>query len=152
MNRSLTLLLLAALAGCSRSAQIERTDGTTVEGRILGGDHATLEVETDDGIVRVDRAVITDIDHPGNVWLTLALIPTAIGTAFVIGGLTASGGDGLIGDTGAFFMLFGAPYLVLGLPPLIWGASTWGSSRSRSSRPAATPSVSLGVGGISGTF
>lgn len=152
MNRSLTLILLTALAGCSRSAQIERTDGTTVEGRILGGDHTALEVETDDGIVRVDRAAITDIDHPGNVWLTLALIPTAIGAAFVIGGLTTSGGDGLIGDTGAFFMLFGAPYLAIGLPPLIWGASTWGSSRSRSSRPAATPSVSLGVGGISGTF
>jgi hypothetical protein len=61
-----------AVSACSTTATIQRFDGPDVEATIEDSDARGLYVRASNGrIYRLDRNQVGDIDHPGNVALTV---------------------------------------------------------------------------------
>lgn len=131
------MLLVSALAGCSTSAIIQRTDGTTVEGPIVGGDHAVLLVADGAETLRIERSTIVDIDHPGNVALTLGVIATAFTSLPFIGAMSSLTRDTRPSDWIPGLSLFGI-FGSWAIPTIVWGATTWQESTLRA-RPGPPP-------------
>ncbi|MCB9529617.1 MAG: hypothetical protein H6701_14715 [Myxococcales bacterium] len=146
--RSVTsIIALAALVGCSANAIIYRTDGTVVVGPIVGSDQAVIEVAGHGETIRVERADIADIDHPGNGWMLYGLLPTMGGGLML--GLAQDADDKLARFT---FVLMAIPALAAGLPSLIWGAHTWAGSKGRSESREPPTTVSVTPTGVQVTF
>jgi hypothetical protein len=142
-----TIILLATLVGCSANAIIYRTDGSVVVGPIVGGDHAVIEVAGHGETIRVERADIEDIDHPGNGWMFYGLLPTVSGAAMLA--LAQGSNDKL----DRFLWVFLAvPTLLAGLPSLIWGAHTWVESKGHSQSQEAPTTISVTPTGVRVTF
>jgi hypothetical protein len=72
-------VLLTVLVGCGSSATITLRDNSRVEGAISGSGDQNIYVDTGDDEERVARSSISDIDHPGNVALTIGLLLMAYG-------------------------------------------------------------------------
>lgn len=145
----LAALLAPALVACSSAATLYRRDAPPVEGRIVHTDRAGVIVATDDGLLIVPREAITDIDHPGNVALTIGALTVGVSAVAIVGALDAHEQGERTGKpdygTGAALVLSeGVILMVAGLLPLLWGASTYVGSTRRAGR-AAEPSVSVHV-------
>jgi hypothetical protein len=71
------LVPLLATGACSLTATIERRDGPPTEGRIDQSDRNTLHLVDGDGrTMALDRRQVADIDHPGNIALTVGAVLT----------------------------------------------------------------------------
>jgi hypothetical protein len=128
VNKGITVAILVSLAtGCSTSAAIERTDGTTLVGKIEGSDQDRLYVSPSEGEhYAVDRTSIARIDHPGRGGMILGTIPIGIGVGFLAVSplLRSNCGDH---DTSpspcwnlqAMAVATGLSYLLVGLPILL---------------------------------
>jgi hypothetical protein len=126
-------VLTASLTACSTTANITLRDGSSLEAEIVDSDPNFLHVESDDyGPGVVDRRMVDDIDHPGNVAATLGTIAVGAGTIVTLMGvvLAADCGGQMCGFIHLFTTIPGAVTAGLGLPPMIWGFAVWGSSVS----------------------
>lgn len=73
------LVLVLIVGSCSTSASIERRDGPPTDGRIVRSDGDAIYLGDHEGrIMRIDRRQVADIDHPGNVVLTVGGILTTV--------------------------------------------------------------------------
>jgi hypothetical protein len=143
------LCSLLLSASCSTTATIDRRDGFPFEGRIDRSDQGAVYLDEGNGsILRVDRREITDIDHPGNVSMTVGAIATLLfGSALA----SSSAHDARFESPERAYAL-GA----VGLGLLIWGGYYYYRSRSAArayeeapvyvrvpSRPAELPQLPL---------
>ncbi len=125
-SRLTAVVLTAALLGCS-SATIERNTGNNIDGMIVGGNKDFLYVlRDDDQMVKVRRAKVRDIDHPGNVLMVIGLPLVALGLTYAMAGAAS----GLPNDQRSVFYAGGATYGVIGLALAIPGYISWSASRS----------------------
>lgn len=135
-SRFVALALCAVLLACS-SATIERKGASNVEGMIVGGNRDFLYVlRDDDSVVKVRRAQVRDIDHPGNVLLVIGLPFVAMGLTYFMTGAAA----GQNTTDREMFYGVGGFYGVLGAALAVPGYISWSSSRS-----AADPEDNLDV-------
>ncbi len=81
-------LVLCALAGCATTANISQTNGLTYEADILGSDANSLRVRDNYGReIVVPGGDVADIDHPGNVLLTIGVVLVVMSAPMIIGDL-----------------------------------------------------------------
>ena len=78
---------MAAVTGaCSTTATISRDHGPAYEATIVGSDADTLRLEDRYGHpFPVPRGDVVDIDHPGNVLMTIGAVMLGVGTLNVLG-------------------------------------------------------------------
>jgi hypothetical protein len=135
--------MLGSLAtGCGTSAAIERSDGTTLVGKIEGSDRDWLYVSPSDGErYAVDRANITRIDHPGRTGMILGTIPIGVGLSFLAVSpfLRSNCGDNYSSPSPcwnlqAMAVAAGLSYVLVGLPIVLVSYV-----RNHRSKMAATP-------------
>lgn len=104
-------LTIALSLGCANTATIRRNNGPDLEAQIVSADPGALNVAGSDGVYRIPREDVYDIDHPGNVTLgvgvgllALAVVAFAAlaangsldrGTGPAVGSLLAAPGAGL---------------------------------------------------------
>lgn len=128
LNRSAHVLLcipLAALVtGCGLAATISRPGAPTIEGRIVESDENMIYVETKQGVTPIDRASISDIDHPGNVAAVIGAVVSAYGAANIAVGVPQCSDQGPAFCVGVF-----AP-AAIGVPVMLWGLGAWAMSKS----------------------
>jgi hypothetical protein len=138
-RRGLTIaaasLALAGI-GCSTTATIHRSNGPSLESRIVDGDPGALFVQSDNGLVyRVDRRTVADIDHPGNVHLIIGGLCLAASAALLSSSFTENERSDREGTRAA-----AAGYAVFGVPLALWGGFVYSRSRwsdeGRDPRPA----------------
>lgn len=143
VNKGITVATLVSLAmACSTSAAIERTDGTTLVGKIDGSDQDRLYVTASEGDrYAVDRTSIARIDHPGRGGMILGTIPIGIGVGFLAVSpfLRSNCGDNYSSPSPcwnlqAMAVAAGLSYVLVGLPILLVSYV-----RNHRSKLAATP-------------
>lgn len=73
-SRPVATTLLLATVLCSCAATIERRGAPTIDAPIVGSDLNTINVKSKDGsVATIDGREIIEIDHPGNVLMTVGL-------------------------------------------------------------------------------
>jgi hypothetical protein len=78
--------MATAAGACSTTATISRRHGPAYEAEIVGSDADTLRLENGDGqALLVPREDVVDIDHPGNVLMTIGAVILGVGTINVLG-------------------------------------------------------------------
>jgi hypothetical protein len=71
-NRLLAGIVMIAFTGCATTATISRTDAPDTEAAIVSSTPDALFVRGSNGkVYRLDRPSVGDIDHPGNVNMTI---------------------------------------------------------------------------------
>ena len=146
MRRSLAaaaaLCLFVVSAGCSETATSRRTDGQVVEARLIRSDQRHVYVRPGYAATEtpIPRAEIVDIDHPGNVHLTVGSILAGMGMiGGVIPGLVAGMSNDPIDQAASEAMLMsGAIWIAAGAPLIYWGYTRWFGSR-RALEPENAP-------------
>jgi hypothetical protein len=127
-----SLLALALLTGCGTTATITRANAPAIDAKIVRSDKDEVYVETTSGeAMTVPRGEIKDVDHPGNVAATIGALVTAYGVANVAVGLSECDHQGAAYCAGVFTPVS------IGLPVMLWGLVTYGSSVSALGKPAA---------------
>ena len=122
-------LVLCAFAGCSTTATISRTDGLAFEAEILSSDANSLRVHDDYGHeLLVPREDVADIDHPGNVLLTIGLGLIAMSAPMLIAGLS-NRNQSQQSEWSGMELVFGIPEVVTGLCLAIPGWSHYRHSK-----------------------
>jgi len=143
VRKGITVAILVSLAtSCGSSAVIERTDGTTLVGRIEGSDQNRLYVTPSEGErYAVDRASIERIDHPGRAGMIFSTIPIGIGVGFLAVSpfLRSDCGDNYSSPSPcwnlqAMAVTTGLLYVLAGLPVLLVSYA-----HNHRSKVAATP-------------
>ena len=130
--RAIALLVSMSLGACSTTATIHRVYGPSYEAEIADSDASALRVLGDDGRLHaVPRAEVTDVDHPGNVVLTVGAVLTAIGALVAISimndGTPSMPADR--DDATAIGMVYGVPGVVM----MALGGVAYITSKSRAS-------------------
>ena len=151
---------------CSPYAVIQRRAAPPLEARIISADAESLTVESTEGeSVRVLRADIDSIDHPGNVAMALGLPNTVVGslfaviTIFMLPAAIEQGwpeGDServRAAPLALGFGVFAGLNLAVGLPPFLWGSRMWFTSTGNA-QPSEQSSVTIGLspGGLQVRF
>ena len=69
------VVILCAFIFCNNCAAIiERTDKPNIRSKIIDSDNDNLYINNDSGkVFKINRSSINDIDHPGNVLMTIGL-------------------------------------------------------------------------------
>lgn len=132
------------LAGCGTTATVSRLGSRPLDARIVGGDSASIYVETDSAKYAVPRNEITDIDHPGNVAATIGAIVTGYGIANIAAGASDCDRYGGAYCAGVFLpAAIGAPVMAYGLVTWISSVSAAGERKKSDDRSfAVVPVVS----------
>jgi hypothetical protein len=107
--------------GCGTTATLTLRNGLNMEGRIEGSSRTGVRV----GQTEVARSDIADIDHPGNVAMTIGLVLVGCGLVDTI--IVAAA------DVDPLYYLNTLPEYAVGLGLSIWGGVVWGGSTSRAS-------------------
>jgi hypothetical protein len=106
MNRIVLARLLALSVslslGCGTSATIQLRNGRVLESSIVEGDERSLTVENNGETTTIERSAIRDIDHPGNVALTIGAILAAYGVANIAVGAPKCDTEGTAFCIGVF--------------------------------------------------
>jgi hypothetical protein len=118
----LAALLLISMAGCGSVATIKLRDSSSIEGEIVGSSNQVVSVETNDGQEQVPRQEISDIDHPGNVALTLGVLLMGYGAVNIALGAPKCGEKGAAFCTGVFLPA------AVGIPLFGYGWRIWRTS------------------------
>lgn len=80
------VVVSVTFSGCSTTATIHRLNGPDYESTIVDSDARTLRLGGGDGrMYEVTRAEVVDIDHPGNVIMTVGMVFLGLGTFLVAG-------------------------------------------------------------------
>jgi len=131
--------LLLAGAGCSRHAVFRMKNGSEITGRATGHDARFVRVDTDAGIVKVDKCELDDVFHPGvgaAVTGTVFLVEGAIFTsiAFLAPVREERRSEGLRiqlikdEDVKDVFLVWGISNLLVGLATAGWGYPAYAES------------------------
>jgi hypothetical protein len=129
LERTVACFVLLALAGCSTTAAISRTDGLTYEADILGSDAGSLHARDLYGReIVVSRDEVADIDHPGNVISTIGLVLVGMSAPMIIADL-AHRGDAQKGEWSGMGLVVGIPTMVTGLALAIPGLMHYARSK-----------------------
>lgn len=154
------LLIAAGLASssCATTARFHRTDGPPVDGIVVDSDAETLTIDVPyhvpqhRRIVRrttqatIDRATLTDVDHPGNEVAVLSVLPIGASVYLLERGADGLSRGGVSGELGGGILTgLGIGSVAAGIGMLAWGLSTWGESRYATA-------IHLAPGGVSGRF
>ncbi len=129
--RGIALVVALSVGACSTTATIHRAHGPAYEAEIADSDASRLRVLGDDGrLHEVPRAEVTDVDHPGNVVLTVGAVLAGIGALVALSILSDSNStQQQRNDATAIALVYGLP----GLAMLIAGGVTYIGSISRAS-------------------
>lgn len=127
--RGMALVVALSVGACSTTATIHRAYGPAYEAEIVTSDPTALRVLGDDGrLHEVSRAEVTDIDHPGNVVLTVGAILAGLGALVLFS--TVNDNNSPEQETGTVISLvYGLPGLVM----MIGGGVTYFTSKSHAS-------------------
>jgi len=131
IKRALVLVVSLSLAACSTTSTIHRAHGPAYEAEIVDSDGNALRVLGDDGrIHEVSREEVTDVDHPGNVVLTVGAILVAVGALVALSiSSDSKGSQQERDDATAIALVYGVPGLVM----TVAGGVTYISSKSKAS-------------------
>jgi len=126
---ALVVAVSMSVAACSTTSTIHRAHGPAYEAEIVDSDVNTLRVLGDDGrIHEVSREEVTDIDHPGNVVLTVGAILVAVGALVALSiSSDRNGSQQEREDATAIALVYGLP----GLMMTVAGGVTYISSKSK---------------------
>ncbi len=114
---SIAFVVPALALGACGSATIERIGAPNLEARIVGSDDRNVYVISDDDqTFAVPRRTIRDIDHPGNVLVTVGACLLSMTALTYLS--NESGGQ----ESGGIFAAVGVPLFIGGLIP--WLQST----------------------------
>jgi hypothetical protein len=122
-RRFIVLVVVVAFAACSSTATISRNFGPAYEAEITGSDARSLRVRAQNGYeFVVPREDVTDIDHPGNVLLTIGAVVTGMYSPFLVSGLAANNGgqdewSGFVTVMGVMGVAAGLSLALTGLIP-----------------------------------
>lgn len=134
-----TALATTLCVGCGSTAIVTTRDGELIEGVIDAGGERTLILKTGGGArVRVQRAEITDIDHPGNVAATIGVLMTIYGAANAVLGTSQCT------EKGAAFCIGVYTPLTVGITLAVYGLATHSTSAAAASRPSGGEPYSPG--------
>ncbi|NMO13516.1 hypothetical protein HPC49_09780 [Pyxidicoccus fallax] len=134
--------LLTVLCGCSTTATISLINGGRVEAKIQHGTKDALVLKTVAGVeVPVPRLEISDIDHPGNGDAVLGGLLSAYGALNIATNFETC--RELRGDARTPYCIGTFLPASVGVPMLIWGLTTWVSSRLAAA--STSPSGYTGV-------
>jgi hypothetical protein len=138
-SRAIALCTLFAFSACS--ATLTRRDRVFHEGTIVGSDAESVWIGTEsNGVERVRRTDIADIDHPGNVLGTIGLIGGA--ASGVLLGISLDSLAGSHHDSKApFYAVEWGMCLVTGVVLAIIGWSDYFASRSAANNLTSTPAA-----------
>jgi hypothetical protein len=142
--RSIALALgLLLFSNCFSTATIQRHSGPPIEARIDRSDSEKLYLTSATGEhFTLDRSDIVDIDHPGNVRLTIGIAAAVLGTVMLVGANTSlfcSHGSSCVSPEGFLGLyLFGMGFALASLP--LVGTGWWTYAHSvRAAEPALLP-------------
>lgn len=109
-------LLLTVCAGCM-TATLKRARQPDIESRIVGSDARVIYVRNDAGkTFGIPRNEVADIDHPGNVLVTIGVPLAAVGGLYLrAAGDGSSSGQGPLQAAGFVFLTPGVFLVGLGL-------------------------------------
>ena len=129
--RGIALVVALSVGACSTTATIHRAYGPAYEAEIADSDASALRVLGDDGrLHEVSRVEVTDVDHPGNVVLTVGAVLIGIAAIATVSILSEADVSEQEQQTAtAVSMVYGLP----GLAMLIGGGVTYIGSKSRAS-------------------
>lgn len=163
-----TLACTPALSACTstRQAIIERTDGSELDARVVGGTptHVLVQPELEGGAlgdtVAIRRDQIADVDHHGNVMMvTFALLGIPLlssipdWTEMMIDGKFNTLKGEQQNSLGSVLGFLGLAFCLLPWALSVKGGIEWGSSRYRAATvdgdmPTATPTIEAGPQGL----
>jgi hypothetical protein len=129
--RGMALVVALSVGACSTTSTIHRVYGPAYEAEIVDSDASALRVLGDDGRLHaVSRPEVTDVDHPGNVLVTVGAVLVGIAAIATLSIL----GEGDVSEeeretATAVSAVYGLP----GLAMLIAGGVTYIGSKSRAS-------------------
>ena len=128
--RGMALVVALSVGGCSTTATIHRVYGPAYETEIADSDASALRVLGDDGrLHEVPRGEITDVDHPGNVVITVGAILVGIAALASISIMNERNGSQNREEATAVGLVYGLP----GLAMLVAGGVTYIGSKSKAS-------------------
>lgn len=128
-------MLLTLQTACSTTATVHRVFGPAYEGRVHGSDATSVNVGAANGLVyRVDGGEITDIDHPGNVHLTVGGVLLGLGTALAVSATSAASSSERNDQLGAAI-----GYAAISVPFIVYGSWVWARSRGAARAFAEAP-------------
>ena len=127
------LVVLALLGGCTTTATIRRSksNGGTVEARILSADNKNVYLESYPNRIAIRRDEIADIDHPGNAAAVIGTVLTVYGVFNIDVAAPQCQRRGAAFCTGVFLPA------AIGVPLTIWGLAVY--LRSVTALNADTP-------------
>jgi hypothetical protein len=129
--RGVALVVALSAGACSTTSTIHRAYGPAYEAEIVDSDASTLRVLGDDGRLHaVSRAEVTDVDHPGNVLVTVGAVLLGIAAVATLSILSE---DHVSEEERETATAVSAVYGLPGLAMLIAGGVTYIGSKSRAS-------------------
>ena len=123
MKVYIILLISIITLSCGTSATIYKKDGTYVEATILRSDSNNVYIKTYAGEEPINKTLITDIDHPGNVSAVVGLL--LIGSA----GLNAYAASQTYYETRAIYVAGAVIEGIVGISMLFGGLAIWTHSK-----------------------
>jgi hypothetical protein len=153
-SRAIACLAVASIVacGCSTTATIHRLNGPDYEATIVDSDASALRLRGgDQRTYAVKRGEVFDIDHPGNVVMTVGAIFLGLGT-FVVAGTYGKFVEPMAGQTQGDAATGAALTLILpGLILATMGAIPYFTSRRNARAFESAPPVPTVASPI-GTF
>jgi len=129
---ALLALTLAFTVGCATTATVRRTDAPPVEADIDGSDASTLRLRGRNGeMLALDQYQVASIDHPGNIVATIGAGYTGAGILCLVPLIVERERHQMDNGFGGVVGALGVLSLLVGVPMLIAGTSTWGRSKQR---------------------
>jgi hypothetical protein len=139
MLKKSLILTLGVLLGCGTTVEVELRNGEVIEGLIVGGNRSELFVEAGGQETRIERRMIAEIDHPGNVLAAIG------GTISAYGLYNIAVGEPKCDEKGAAFCVGVFLPLVLGLGLIVPGVITYQNSVAAAEPPARYRKGSLSI-------
>jgi hypothetical protein len=141
MDRRIAAFL--CLTACS-TATIERSGLPNLEGRIVASDERSVYVLGDEGqTFAVPRRTLRDIDHPGNVLLTVGGVLLAFAGISYLSTGSASNEDEQARKTANLFGAIGAPLFLGGIIPWLMSSRAAANFGPEVAVPDAIPLAEL---------
>jgi hypothetical protein len=132
MRLTCGVLGVVLTSGCSGAATLRLRDGTSVSGRIVGGDETTVHLERDGDAWDLERDEIVDVTHPGQGEIIAGGVLLGLSGGVLLG---LSALSGVAGQGRAPSPVFAVMLAIPGIPLGIDGLATDAGSRSRYATP-----------------
>lgn len=147
-SRLAAVVMLSLASGCVASATVTMKDGEVIDGVIERGTPREMNVRTEDGMRQIERAEITEIDHPSAAMVTGLAMTGVGGAAALIGERGVWNTCGVFGtdeepgcDLSVGAVIVGGTLFAAGLATTIVGALQYTGSSERVDHVTLGPSV-----------